>query len=212
MRTLFQAVLLVAMLAPVAALAEGKLVEPDTEIAFDQTPTMDGVAYKCLGAGLRKKVVFKVYAVAFCVEASKADAVVSAAAKAASGKVDADSTAFFTALGHADAAKAVDMRFVRDVDKAKIVEAYSETLQKALGADDAEGKAKFLALVDRDVKSGQRMTLSANTEGLITMTINGHAGTVTDPKIAKAIWVSWLGPDSVAPSLKEDIAKHVQKK
>src|SRR5438105_4930428 len=129
---------------PGVARAE-KLVEEHTEIGFDAAQTLDGISLKCVGTGLRKKFVVKVYAVAFCLEADKADAVLAAAKAKAGGKVDGDSTAFFTALREASAAKAVDMRFVHDAPKEKMVEAFGETLDKALGKDDAEGRAKFLA-------------------------------------------------------------------
>ncbi|MBS2030905.1 MAG: chalcone isomerase family protein [Deltaproteobacteria bacterium] len=210
MRTLLSTALLLALFVPIAH-AE-KLVEEATEQSFDSPQTIDGIEFKCLGTGVRKKFVVKVYAVAFCLGADKADATVAAALAKAGGKVDGDSKAFFQALRESDAAKAVDMRFVHDVGKEKIVEAFGETLEKALGNDDADGRAKFLALVDRDIKKGDRMTLTAAPDGKLTLTIAGHAGSVTDPKIAKHIWVSWIGPDAVTPGLRDDIAARVSKK
>jgi len=211
MRTLLSTALLLTLLAPVTAHAD-KLVEDGTGIAFDSPQTIDGISFKCLGTGLRKKFVVKVYAVAFCLGADKADATVAAAAAKAGGKLDGDNKAFFTALRESDAAKAVDMRFVHDAGKDKIVDAFKDTLDEALGNDDADGRAKFLALVDRDIKKGDRMTLTATPDGKLTLTMAGHAASMVDPKIAKHIWVSWIGPDAVTPGLRDDIAARASKK
>lgn len=207
MRRPFRLLLLCALLAPASAFAADSLREESTGIAFEGSPTVDGVAFKCLGTGLRKKFVVKVYAVAFCLEASKAQATVAAAA-AKAGRVDEDNQVFFNGLAEAPVAKLVDMRFVHDVDKAKIVEAFNETLDKSLGrGKDPEARAKFLALVDRDIKKNDRVTLSATAEGKLTLTIAGHAGSVTDAPIARAIWGAWIGHDSVTPELKKSLAR-----
>lgn len=208
MRNLLLSLTALAVLAPGAARAD-KLVESGTKIGFESPVTYDGVSFKCLGTGLRKKFVVKVYAVAFCLEASKADAVL-ADAKAKAGAPAEKNQAFFNVLRDSDAAKAVDLRFVHNVGKEKIVEAFEETLQKAMGDKDKDGRAKFLALVDRDVRDGQTLTLTATADGKLTLTIAGHAGSVTDPAIAKAIWNAWIGPDSVTEDLKEDLARRAR--
>ena len=206
MRHLLCALAACVLLVPASAFAADSLREESTGIAFEGAPTVDGVAFRCLGTGLRKKFVVKVYAVAFCLEASKAqETMASAAAKA--GNVDEDNQVFFNALAESSVAKLVDMRFVHDVDKEKIVEAFTETLDKSLGrGKDPDARAKFLALVDRDIKKGDRVTLSASAEGKLTLTIAGNAGSVVDPPIAHAIWGAWIGHDSVTPALKKSLA------
>ena len=197
--------LALGLLVTTAASAD-KLTEPSSGVSFDAAPTYNGIAFSCLGVGLRKKFVVKVYAVTFCVEQAKAHDAVAAALAAAGGKASEDSQPFFTSLKDSPTAKAADMVFVRDVDKGKIAEAFEETLKNALGDDDKDGQAQFLALVNRDIAKGDHILLTTQPDGTIHLAIAGHDGKVTDAKVARHIWNAWLGPNGVAPSLKESIA------
>jgi hypothetical protein len=201
--------LAIGLLAPAAARAD-KLREPSSEHEFEREPALNGVSYRCQAAGIRKKAFIKVYALAFCLEKDKADATLATAKAAAGGKVEEGSQAFFDSLRDAKVAKAIDMYFVRNVGKDKIAEAYQETLSKALGSDDAEGQAKFLALVDRDVKEGEHIVLTTQPDGTIHLSIGGQDKTLSDPKVAAHIWNAWLGKDGVSPTFKEALAQSVK--
>ncbi len=86
------------------------------------------------GLGLRKKAVFKVYVCGLYLESSSKDA---------------------AAILAADRARAIRMRFLRDLTKAQLVEAFQEGFD-ANAADKAGQMASFakmLALVP-DVKEG----------------------------------------------------------
>jgi hypothetical protein len=200
------AVIGATLLAGAPARAE-KVREPSSEHEFERDPSFHGQGYHCLATGIRKKAIIKVYAIAFCVEKDKAGEALNAAKAAAGGAPDEDSQPFFNSLRDAKVAKAADMYFVRNVDKGKIAEAYEETLKKAMGADDAEGQAKFLAMVDRDVKEGEHIVLTTTPAGEIHMTIGDSDHSITDAKVAQHIWNAWLGPDGVSGSLKKALAE-----
>jgi hypothetical protein len=187
--------------------AEGKLVEPDSGESFEAESTYNGTSFICLATGLRKKFVVKVYAAAFCLEKSKAADTLAAARAKAGGAPSAETLAYFDAIRDAPVAKTMDMAFVRDVDRGKIAEAFEETLRKALGDQDKDGQARFVALVDRDVKKGEHIVLTTQPDGSIHLSIGGQDHTLTDPKVARYIWNAWLGPDSVVPALKEMLVK-----
>jgi len=203
---LLGAALAACLIAPSVARAE-KLVEPSSDHEFESAPTYQGMAFQCPAAGIRKKAIIKVYAIAFCLEKGKAAETLAAAKGAAGGAVDEDNQKFFDALRDAKVGKAADMYFVRNVGKEKIAEAYEETLKKALGEDDKEGQAKFLAMVARDVKEGEHIVLTTSPEGTIHMTIGGEDKSMSDPKVAQHIWNAWLGPEGVSHSLKAALAK-----
>ena len=64
----------VALAAALGARADGdEIVDKATGTKFDELTRVEGHAYKCLGAGVRKLAIVKVYAIAFCVEAAHAD-------------------------------------------------------------------------------------------------------------------------------------------
>jgi hypothetical protein len=66
-----------SLAAALGARAEGaQIVDRATGTKFDEVTRVEGKAYKCLGAGVRKLAVVKVYALAFCVDAAHADALV----------------------------------------------------------------------------------------------------------------------------------------
>lgn len=199
--TLFGFTAALALAFPAAAHAQLKEASSGTE--FSAAAKLNGQEFDCVATGLRSKFFIKVYAVAFCLEKGKG----AETLKAASGQ---KGQAFFDSLRDAKVAKAVDMAFLRDVEKEKIIDAFKETLGKAMGTDDEEGRAKFLALVDRDVKKGEHIVLTAKSDGTLDLTIGGKGGTVTDPKVARWIWNAWIGPDSVAPSLKDDLQSKAQ--
>jgi hypothetical protein len=63
--------LLASLLLPPTALANGELIEDATDLAFDRKPTVGDATYEFLGTGIRKVFLFKIYAIAFCIEASR---------------------------------------------------------------------------------------------------------------------------------------------
>ncbi|HEY3446313.1 MAG TPA: chalcone isomerase family protein [Myxococcales bacterium] len=204
------AALLAATLAAAPASAADQLVEPSTEVKFEKAPTIDGKPYLCLGTGLRKKAFFKVYAIVYCLEEAAGR---PALAKLLEGNAKsasdlADDSEFFKKLVALPVDKAAEMVFVRDVGKEKMKDAFEESLTKALGKAEKPRIDAFLtANMDKDLKSGDHMILRTKPSGEITVGLAGALKTSTDPILAPAVWMPYLGPDSVAPSLKKSVAE-----
>ena len=194
-----------------------RLVEPASEIAFDARPLIDGERFVCLGAGIRKKSIFKVYAVSFCLEkagAAQLEAWLARSGQRLAGRAGladalADDEAFFRELLSLGVAKAVEMAFVRDVSRDKIRAAFADSLVRVLGEGERGRVEAFVAQLQREVRSGERLTLLARPGGDITVWLSGERRVLHDEIIAGALWTPYLGTDSITPSLKRSVAQGV---
>ena len=209
--------LAVFLFAP-AALAQGKatLRDDSTGVRFDETTTVDGTTYRCLGAGVRKVFLFKAYAVAWCLEASKVDETIAGFLKTnhpdRKGKKLADALEddqrFFDRLASAPGDKLVVMRLVRDISKDQIAGAFRDSLSDVLPPAKVE---KLIDTIPGDAKDGQQILLHSHGSRLV-IDIAGDAKTIDDEQIADNLWRVWLGPSSPTPSLKDSIAAQVGKR
>lgn len=182
---------------PATALARGELVEERSELAFDLKTTVGGVSYECLGTGLRKVFLFQVYAVAFCLDASKVKETIAAAKSAGSEKK------FFGTLVRSKANKLVIMRMVRDVSKKKMAGAFRDSLGRILASEKID---KLIDTIPGDAEEDQSVLLYSNGSKLM-IEISGNRKEIDDSEISSKLWQVWLGPGSVTPGLKENIAE-----
>ena len=206
------ALALLALLVSLAPAASAqKVKDASTGIAFDVQQQVGGVAYTCLGAGVRKIVVFKAYAVTFCLEQAVAEKTVRGyiAEKYPNLKgedlVDAleDDPKFFEHLAGAPGDKLVIMRVVRDVSKEKVANAFRDSLSGLLPQAKVD---KLIETIPGDIPDGQSALLYSKGDSL-TIDIAGKGKTLDDADIAKKLWWVWLGPSGVSPSLKDSIAE-----
>jgi hypothetical protein len=204
----------ILLLATPSAAAEAKpIVDPSTGVKFDAIATVAGTKFRCLGAGVRKVFLFKAYAVTYCLEEGKVDdAIVGFLQKnhaGQKGEVLADSLEgdqrFFDQLARAPGDKLVVMALVRDISKEKIAGAFRDSLSEVLPPAKVE---KLIDTIPGDAKNGERILLYSRGDSLV-IDIAGNAKTIDDAQIASQLWRVWLGPDAVAPSLKESIAQQV---
>ncbi|WP_224368312.1 chalcone isomerase family protein [Hyalangium versicolor] len=178
--TLSAVVLSLALALP--ALAQEKEV---AGVKFPATLSVDGKELKLNGAGLRKKVFFKVYAVGFYLENTTQDG-----AQAISS----------------DQTKVVRMSMLRDLEKEKITEAISEGVEK-------NNKAQMPALKDRletfnkaipDLKKGDELTLTyVPGKGTRVQSKGGQEISVEGKDFADALFGVWLGSNPVDDGLKK---------
>ncbi|MDF1563785.1 MAG: chalcone isomerase family protein [Deltaproteobacteria bacterium] len=206
---------LCGLLALPALASAGTLVEDSTDVKFPEVRKVAGKDFKCLGTGVRKVVIFKVYAAAFCIDAAEADGILKGAVAAhANGKTGEDlaelledSDAFNKKLYANSADKLVVMHMVRDVGKEKLASAFQESLGKVLPKASVD---KLGALMTVDAKDG--MEVLFYTQGnTVFVDMGGDVKQVDDDKIAAAVWSVWLGPDTVTPGMREDIAVRASK-
>lgn len=208
------AVALLAFLVSFApSLASAQRVrDSSTGISFDVPQKVGGVSYTCLGAGVRKIVVFKAYAVAFCLEQSIADQTIrgyienkypNLKGEDLSDALE-DDPRFFQHLADAPGDKLVIMRVVRDVSKDKVAGAFRDSLADLLPKAKVD---KLIETIPGDIPDGQTALLYSKGSSL-TIDIGGQGKTLDDADTAKKLWWVWLGPSGVSPSLKDSIAQH----
>jgi hypothetical protein len=206
---------LLLLLSPPAR-AASPLVDSSTGTQFAPTRKLGETTFQCLGAGVRKVFIVKIYALTFCLDATGAEAAVADyAGKAHSGKSGEalaealeEDPAFFDALSSARLDKLVVMRLVHDVPAAKLAAAFRESLADVLSKDKIE---KLVAAVPGDGKEGH--TILLYTKGnTLTIDLEGSKKTIDDAETAQKLWRVWLGPKSVSPTLKESLAERAARK
>jgi len=177
-----------ALIPVLAALLFAPLAAEAVEVAGVQvaeTATLGGKTLTLNGAGLRKKVVFKVYVGALYVEQKSGDA---------------------DAIVAADAPKLVRMSFLREVEKEKIMEAFREGFDKNSAAFAAEGKGKLAAfekVLPAALKAGDVMTISYEPGKGATLQVgSGASATVEGKPFADALFRNYLGKEPADADLK----------
>lgn len=157
-------------------------------VTMPDTQTVAGKTLKLNGMGVRKKAIFKVYVGGLYLENPSKDA---------------------AAILAADAPRVLRMQFVRDVEKAKLVDAFKEGFEAnakaALGSQKA-GIDKLLASV-ADVKDG---TVNAYVyePGVGISVLHGDkevARIEGGKELADAIFSLWLGPKPPTEDLKKGL-------
>jgi len=169
----------------VLALAAPALARDVAGVSFTETLAAGGQELKLNGAGVRKKVFFKVYAggLYLAQPSGDADAVVAA-----------------------DAPKLVRMVFLREVDKGKILETYREGFQRNSAGPALQG---LLAKLDRigpalaDMRSGAEMSVTyLPGQGTTVAAAGATPVTVEGKDFADAMFRNWLGPSPADQDLK----------
>lgn len=144
-----------------------------------------GKALVLNGAGLRKKVFFKVYVGALYVEARSADA---------------------EALVGADAVKQVRLTFLRDVDRKSIIGAFREGFENnspAAAAELAPRLADLEKVVPEEIKTGQVLVVTYVPGAGSTIGLEGGKSISVEGKaFGDALFRNWLGPKPADADLK----------
>lgn len=154
-------------------------------VDFPESVGEEGTTLKLNGAGLRKKLFFKVYAGGLYLAQPSRDP---------------------AAIVAADAPKRVVMVFLRDVDKGKIMETYREGFEANSAGPALPGllkKLEQLAPALADMKSGSTMTVTYEPRMGTTVTATGGGtATVEGKDFADAMFRLWLGPKPADDDLK----------
>ena len=143
---------------------------------IEDTTTVGSQKLVLNGAALRKKFVVKVYVGALYLTSKQSNA---------------------AAIIAADAPRRQVMHFLYDVDKAKMVEAWTEGLAHNTPNASAEVKTAFKTLSTwmEDMKEGQRIVLTYAPGTGTTVEVNGkNKGTLGGKAVADAILNTWVGP------------------
>jgi hypothetical protein len=179
------------MVLPLAAApAQESVQEPSTGKTFPAVVkyAKDGTEYtmSLTGVAVRKKLVFKVYGMAHYAQ----DPVKSSREEAlASMLVDGK-------------ARQITMDFARDVDAAKIRDAYMDGFRENASADELKTIQplvdQFVALFAGEVKENQQFIIRWLPGGVVIASVAGQEKPpITSPLFARVLWSIWLGKDSI---------------
>jgi hypothetical protein len=180
-----------AVLLSSAGMCQQTVKEPSTGKLFpaEVKVTNNGKEYalKCTGVAVRKKLIFKVYGMAHYMQDP--------------GKTNDFKTAFNGILTNGKA-KQIVMEFARDVEIAKIKEAYTDGFKEALSSTEFQQLQpvinQFLGYFSKDVKENERFTLRWLPDGVVTANIQGEEKpAITNGTFARALWTIWFGDDSI---------------
>ena len=169
------------------ALAAPALAKEKAGVNLPDTISAEGKSLKLNGIGLRKKAIFKVYVAGLYVENTSKDA---------------------NTVIKSDQVKQVKMVMLRDLEKAKIVDAVKDGFEK-------NNKAQMPALQERlnnftasipDVKKGDTLTLTyVPGKGTSVTSKTGQALSVQGKDFADALFSVWLGKEPVSEDLREEM-------
>lgn len=172
---------------------EEEVVEPRTGVRF----TTRQADLSLLGIGVRTQSIFKVkvYAIALYV----ADAALAGPLAAHKGKLDGPE--FYRDVVWGDFEKQINMRFVRDVTREEVQEAFREALPQVNPA-----RLDVLASYFVDTKQGQEYVLRWAPGGVLETSFAGVAHTpIADKDFAAAVFGIWLGPQPIQADVKRDL-------
>jgi hypothetical protein len=154
-------------------------------VSLPETVSVDGKTLKLNGAGLRKKMMFKVYVAGLYLETPSRDA---------------------AAVSSSDEVKRMQLSILRSLDHSKITEAISEGFEK----NSKEQLPALKARLDRlnsmipDVKEGDQILLTyVPGKGTVVAAKNVEKGVIEGKDFADALFSVWLGSNPVQEDLKK---------
>jgi len=177
--------------------AAGAITESKSKVEYPDTVTVDGTELRVTGCGLREKTFMKVdvYTIVSYVDA-----------EADLGDDPAE------ALVTRDLAKRIQMNLRRGFSRDKLVNSFSEVIEKNYDDTTAfnDAMATFLAYFDHDAQENDTLVLDyAPGRGLRTV-LNGEVkGTIVNPDFARALWTVWFGAKPANKGLRESLLSAV---
>ena len=153
-------------------------------VAVPDTVTVDGKALKLNGAGVRKKMMFKVYVAALYVETPSKDA---------------------AALISSSQVKSMRLHMLRNVEGAKVSGAIAAgfALNSKAALPQLQARLDQLAKMIPDMKEGEEIDLTWVPDKGTLVTVRGtNVGTIEGRDFSDALLAVWLGPSPVQDDLK----------
>jgi hypothetical protein len=157
-------------------------------VRVPDTVTVDGKTLKLNGAGVRKKMIFKVYVAGLYVETPSKDA---------------------TTLVSSSQVKSMRLHLLRGLKGSQVSNAIVEGFERNSKAALPQLKARLdqLAKMIPDMKEGEAIALTWIPDKGTEVTVRGtNAGTIEGRDFADALFAVWLGPDPVQADLKKALA------
>lgn len=156
-------------------------------VTLPDTTSVEGKALKLNGAGLRTKMVFKVYVAGLYVETATRDA---------------------ASLVSSDQVKRMHLSILRSLDRSKITEAISEGFEKnSKGAlPGLKARLDRLNAMIPNVEKGDQILLTyVPGKGTVVSAKNVEKGVIEGKDFADALFSVWLGANPVQADLKKGL-------
>jgi hypothetical protein len=192
---------LLALLLILLPLTAGAIVEPGTEMEYDDTVTIEaeGASHTLTvtGIGLREKTFMKVNVyviVSYLIEGTK---------------LEGDQG---LALLNVDAPKMIKMDLVRGFSRDKLCNAFKDVIDENYEDQSAFAKDMddFLAYFTADAQEGDKLIFTyLPGKGLKTVVNGKEMGVITNFEFVKALWTVWFGEDPASDGLKEDLLAQI---
>jgi hypothetical protein len=189
----------------------GQIIDGTTGTKFDEITHVEAHTFKCMGAGVRKLMMANVYAVAFCVEAAHADALVTSYVEAhhtdlrgdpLSEALRNDPTFFGTLAGTKHNRLAV-LKMQRNLSEKQLASNIRRSLSALLPDEQLD---KLTAAITAGAQKGEVVKIYA-VGTMLTVDVAGAVRVIEDEEVTQKLFFVWLGPKSVSPTLREDIAR-----
>lgn len=158
-------------------------------VAVPETTTVEGKTLKLNGAGLRTKVVFKVYVAGLYAETTSKDA---------------------AALIAADEVKSMRLAILRSLKGSQVSEAIEEGFEKNSKAQMPALKARLakLSAMIPNVEKGDDIVLSwVPGKGTVVSVKGAEKGVIEGKDFADALFSVWLGKNPVQEDLKKELLR-----
>jgi len=196
--------------------------EESTGIKFPELRRVahDGtdIEMTCLGVGVRKKFIVKVYGLAFYVEQQyRSELKAQWQAKYPEVKKLQNQKSFYQQLLSGAYTRRFEMRFVRDVDAETIRDSFRDSLEAnmpELKRNTALQKAmeEFLGWFQPEVKENEALILNIFADGTVEAFHNStRLGSMTHAALAQGVTAIWLGEECISDDLKEDLVRFIYK-
>jgi tetratricopeptide (TPR) repeat protein len=177
-----------------------------------------GTDYALTGASFRSYIGFTIYGVGMYVEEEPARRAFPKLVEKAGGSDlqllrARDLAQSFVVLG--EFGKLGIMYFVRDVPAEKIRDAYrgvlKENLKPTASPQLRQQTDAFLALFDRDMKTGEELAVGTTADGKIFVAVGAvKKDGPQSPTLAIDLWNLWLGPQPMSKDLKQGLVERIQ--
>lgn len=191
--------LALALLGNVAVAEQSMVKEPATGVEFPET--REGL--RLLGVGVRKKLVFKVYAAALYVSLDGLKATIE----------DRKPASLYKAVRYGPFRKLMVLHFVRDVPANKVRDTFEHALRANMPEKDWKSEKKHIdAFLARcvDVKKGQTYVLRT-TGGKISISLDEKVLFEVDSiKLAWGMWGGWFGKHPASESLRAELVSRAE--
>lgn len=195
-----KAVLLFCLIFSFAAFAgaQDEVTEPETNTTFSKIMGEEP-ELSLFGVAPRTKWFFKVYGVGLYADAN--------AVKAVMGDREANEIVLGAAVRAMSGHRALVLKFVRDIDKGKMVGAFTEAIEKTMPISDERIAEDAQTLLDAfiDVKEGDEAVMYFAGDSIRLLGNGDELALLENRYLARALLSAYIGSDPIDTNIKQKL-------